>query len=117
MKGLNMTRTYSRGTYTRQSMPWGLYVSAAAMCSDGKVRRVKRIAQTADTFFSVPAAVQVRGKTVAGYITVETEQGYSVDMPHDPAIVKFCAVKYRRNWQMLPEGCWKAPDTHATMDL
>jgi hypothetical protein len=73
------------------------------MCSDGVVRKTKRIAPTADTFFSVPAAIVVRGKTVAGYITVNTRSGSSVPTDDDPARVEFRPYKYRRNYGMLPE--------------
>jgi hypothetical protein len=71
------------------------------MCADGKVRTLKRIAQTADTFFSVPASVRVKGKTVAGYIGTNTVQGFSTATADDPVIVRFHAYKYRRNWRLL----------------
>jgi hypothetical protein len=101
------TREYAYGTSLVQSFPWGLYWSGRAMCSDGRVRALKRIAQTADTFFSVPAAVTVAGRTVAGYVTVECATGSSVPTAGDPSIVKFVAYTYRRNGDALPAGKWK----------
>lgn len=100
-------RDYSRGTYLIFNMPFAVYVGGRAMCSDGKVRSLKRIAETADTFFSVPASIVVKGKTVAGYVTTETEEGLSTDTKADPACIKFCAYTYGRNGHLLPIGSWK----------
>jgi hypothetical protein len=36
-------RNYGYGTYLVHQMPWSTYVRGAAMCSDGKVRTLKRI--------------------------------------------------------------------------
>lgn len=83
------------------------FVGGRVMCSDGKVRRLHRIAQTADTFFSIPASVQVwhNGKrvTVTGYVTIETRDGFSVERPGDPSVVKFVTCKYGKNHEALPE--------------
>jgi len=95
-------RTYADGTFLVQSFPWGFYHGGAAICSDGKVRTLKRIARTADTFFSVPASVTVKGKTVSGYVTVECRSGSSVETDEDPAIVRFVAYTYGRNGALLP---------------
>ena len=88
---------YANGTYITRSYPWGLNVKARALCPDGIVRTCKRVAETADTFFSVPASVNVKGRTVAGYITVQTIEGYSTPTDNDPAIVKFVPYLYRKN--------------------
>lgn len=96
-------RDYASGTYVVNQLPWGLFVSAKALCSDGKVRTVSRIAQTADTFFSIPASIRVKGKTVAGYITFGTASGLSTATESDPARVEFHAYGYRKNGGMLPE--------------
>lgn len=101
------TREYGRGTSVTQRYPWGTYVKARVLCSDGKVRTTTRIAQTAATFFSVPAAVKVRGKTVAGFITVETMRGMSTEADDDPAVVKFHRVDYGKNADMLPKGAYR----------
>lgn len=67
-----MTRTnYANGTHLTTSGHWDVFTSGAAMCPDGKVRALKRIAITADTFFSIPAAVRVKGRTVSGFVTVK----------------------------------------------
>lgn len=100
-------RDYGMGTYLLMRMPFGLFEGGRVLCSDGVVRTLKRIAQTADTFFSIPAAVEVKGKTVAGFVTVETEEGLSTETEKDKAVAKFCAVKYRKNWELLPEGTWR----------
>lgn len=48
---------------------WGIPVKATnVLCPDG-IYRVARITAEADTFFTIPAQVQVRGKTVTGYIS------------------------------------------------
>lgn len=62
-------------TYVTQSMPWGLYLRNGhrLLCADGIIRAAS-MAQTADTFFSIPASIRVNGKTVTGYCT--TAQNY-----------------------------------------
>lgn len=90
-------REYANGTYLLNTMPWGIYVGGAALCADGKVRRLKRIAQTADTAFSVPASVTVKGKTVSGFVTTETLTGSSVPTMDDPTVVRFHAYTYGKN--------------------
>ena len=67
------TRKYGKGTSVTQRFPWGTYVKADVLCADGKVRTTTRIAETADTFYSVPAAVKVNGKTVSGFLTLEDD--------------------------------------------
>jgi len=63
-------------THVTQSCPWGLYSRHGhrLLCSDGQVRAAT-LASTPDTFFSVPASVRVKGKTVSGYMTVEEAGG------------------------------------------
>jgi hypothetical protein len=87
------TTEYANGTYLRTSTMWDLYSGGAAMCSDGKVRVLKRIAITADTFFSIPASVSVRGRTVSGYVSVDT-------LNDDQSTVKFHA--HGKNAALLP---------------
>lgn len=94
---MQTTTKYARGTEWTRRYPWGINVSARAECPDGIVRRVARIAATADTFFSTPAAVKAYGKTVAGYLTIETVSGLSTPIESDPAIVRFVPFKYRKN--------------------
>ena len=94
-------RHYARGTYLVQSMPWGLYRGGRVLCADGRVRALARIALTADTFFSVPAAVRVRGRTVSGYVTVSTLSGLSAGTPADPIVARFVAYTYGKNGALL----------------
>jgi hypothetical protein len=49
--------------------PWLLPIACKhVLCTDGK-RRYARITGDPDTYFSIPASVQVQGSTVSGYIT------------------------------------------------
>lgn len=89
---------HGRHTHLIVEYPWGWYRGGRVMCSDGKVRSLKRIADTADTFFSVPAAVNVGKRTVSGYVTIDEVNGESV--------VLFIAYEYRKNHDVLPEGSW-----------
>ena len=94
------TREYAQDTSVTQEHPWGFYIRARVMCPDGIVRATARIAMTADTFFSVPCAVNVRkGRIlkVSGYMTIETVSGSSVVTDDDPAIVKFRPYTYGKN--------------------
>ena len=100
-------RQYAMDTYLLVRMPFGLFAGGRVLCSDGVVRRLKRISQTADTFFSIPAAVAIKGKTVAGYVTFETETGMTVEIEGDRTVAKFRAYKYRKNCNLLPEGTWR----------
>lgn len=68
-----------------------------ALCEDGKQRTATCSDRGADTFFSIPARVRARGKTVSGYVTRETIQGFSTESPDDPAIWKFVAYRYGKN--------------------
>lgn len=102
------THDYADGTSITQSYPFGSYVAARVMCADGQVRTAKRVAATADTFFSVPCAVTASGRTVSGYLTVEARSGASTTSDRDPAVVKFAAFEYGRNADALPAGLWRS---------
>lgn len=79
----------------------GIYVGGRALCSDGKVRRIKRIAPTPDTFFSIPASVVYRGKTVSGFVAID--RMYPNDDSSEDMVVKFLSYKYRKNGHIIPE--------------
>lgn len=98
---IRVKHEYADGTYLVREYPWGLNVSGAAMCDDGKVRRLARVAQTADTFYSTPASVRVAGRYVAGYVTLSTRAGYSAGTVDDPLVLKFHAYKYRKNGDLI----------------
>lgn len=83
---------YENGTYLLCDGPWDVFRGGAALCADGKVRKLKRIAIVADTWFSVPASVEVKHKTVAGYVSVNDN------------VVVFHAYLYRKNHALLTEG-------------
>ena len=70
------TREYGNGTSITQTFPFGVFIKARMLCADGVVRTTRYIASTADTYFSVPCSVKVKGKTVSGYLTVETRDGF-----------------------------------------
>lgn len=64
------TREHANGTSITTQTTWSGYVRARALCPDGKVRATTRLGPSADTFFSVPAAVKAHGRTVSGFITI-----------------------------------------------
>lgn len=65
-------QTYGKTGVTTH-YPWGLMAAKGTrlLCSDGVIRAPHRLASTADTFFSVSAAMRIRGKYVTGYMTAE----------------------------------------------
>jgi hypothetical protein len=94
-------RNYASGTYLEVTYPWGVYVGGAALCPDGIVRRLKRIARTADTLFSIPASVTFKGKTIAGYVTFENDIGTSTEDKEHPHYVSFRPYTYRQNGSLF----------------
>ncbi len=78
----------SRKTYIETAGPWSVNVNAAVECPDGIIRKVKRIAIEADMYFSIPAAIHYKGKTVTGFVT-----GGNCDNPE----YRFIPYKYRKN--------------------
>lgn len=92
LKGFNL-----KDQVVTRSHYWSELVSVSnAICEDGK-QRMARVTAPADTFFSIPARVQVRGKTVSGYLSTETIQGYSTPTQNDPAVWHFRAYSYGKN--------------------
>jgi len=65
-------QTYGKTKVTTY-YPWGLMTAKGTrlLCSDGVIRAPHRLASNADTFFSVPAAMRIKGKYVTGYMTTE----------------------------------------------
>lgn len=59
--------------------PFGLFARSGhrLLCADGKVRAAE-LAQTADTWFSIPAQVRVKSQSVSGYATTEENSDGSV---------------------------------------
>ena len=102
-------REGAKGTYMDMEYPWGWYRGGRVLCSDGKIRNLKWVSETADTFFSVPATVKVSGKSVAGYVTTETMSGLSTETPDDPMVYKFIAHSYGKNGHLLPGLAYREP--------
>lgn len=65
-------------------MPFGIFQRSGSrvLCGDGKIRSLAYLAKTADTFYSVPAAVRIGGRYVSGYVTTfeasPSSQGHKV---------------------------------------
>lgn len=86
---------------TRSAFPFASLAKVTnAICEDGKQRNAFVTAEP-DTFFSVPARVYVKGKTVSGFLSRETIQGFSTETPDDPAVWKFTAYSYGKNGHLL----------------
>jgi hypothetical protein len=72
-------RQYEKGTFLVMWLPFGSYFQGAAMCPDGKVRRLKTISECADTAWTIPASISYRGKTVSGHVEFKSDSGLSTD--------------------------------------
>lgn len=55
-------------TWLETTGPWDIPYRARVLCADGRYR-IAYTAQSADTWFSLPARVKVKGKTITGYVT------------------------------------------------
>ena len=98
---------YAYGTRLDTAGPWQLYSGGRALCSDGVIRPLAYVAHSADTWFSVPAAVRVSGRYVAGYVSTGTLDGSDVYVnDDDPRVVKFHRFDYGPNHDALPAGSW-----------
>jgi len=74
--------------------PWQVpYQAKRVLCSDGKRRHAFNL-RTPDTYFSLPASVKVKGKTVTGYLTTGETDGNRD--------VFFRSYTYGKNGGMLP---------------
>ena len=76
---------YPSGTL-RQSTRRGM-----VRCADGIIRKV--LLSVPDTFFSIPARVYAYGKTIAGFVTCDSESGEYL----------FHAYLNRKNAHVIPE--------------
>ncbi len=65
---MQATRVLSAGPFA------SLLAIKDCLCPDGK-RRLARVTGEADTFFSVPARVTYRGKTVTGFVSFHDGDG------------------------------------------
>lgn len=59
--------------------PWGLIRRNGnrLLCADGNIRAAE-LAQTPDTFFSIPAHIRIKGKRIEGYASSDESQGERV---------------------------------------
>jgi len=66
-------------TSLSQIYPWGLFRRCGhrLLCADGVIRAAE-LAQCADTFFSIPASIRIRGKRISGYATSDESEGVRV---------------------------------------
>jgi hypothetical protein len=73
--------------------PWGMTRGrkAKALCADGRIRSATATAEP-DTYFSVPARVSVRHKTVSGFLMVEGNEWMT-----------FTAYLYGKNADLIVE--------------
>lgn len=94
------TKRYGYDTELTVERPWGWYLSGRAFCPDGKVRALARISTTADSFYSVPAAVKVAGRTVSGFVSIEDTVYDRPDV--DDQVVIFTPNESGRNAGLLP---------------
>lgn len=80
---MNTSKNYLGKTYLTRSYPWGLHPRNGhrLLCADGIIRAAE-LAETADTFFSIPASVRINGKRVSGYATT----GSIDDLSSSPAV-------------------------------
>jgi hypothetical protein len=99
-----MTTLYSEGTYLERNPSFGGgFAKGRALCSDGQVRAVRfPRGGHADTHFSVPATVSVKGKTVSGFVSVSSRDGFDTATDDDPAVVRFTSFIYGKNGGLLP---------------
>ena len=76
--------------------PWERpYKVTRVLCADGR-ERVAYV-RDADTFFTMPARVKVRGRTVTGHIWIDTVP----DSPTEGHVL-FVPFAYRKNANALP---------------
>ena len=66
-------------TKINYSYPWGLIRRNGnrLLCADGVIRAAE-LAQTPDTFFSIPAYIRIKGKRIEGYASSDESKGERV---------------------------------------
>lgn len=86
-------REYAADTAVGYSAgPWAVIVWFKLLCTDGAVRKTKRVAAAADTFFSHGCTVSVRNRTVSGF-------AHLIEGPDGPI---YCFTATGRNRALLP---------------
>ena len=71
---MSITKNVLGKTHVSRSYPWGLHPRNGhrLLCSDGVIRAAE-MAETADTYFSVPASIRINGKRITGYASCERD--------------------------------------------
>lgn len=71
---MSITKNVLGKTHVSRSYPWGLHPRNGhrLLCSDGVIRSAE-MAETADTYFSVPASIRINGKRITGYTSCERD--------------------------------------------
>lgn len=71
---MSITKNILGKTHVSRSYPWGLHPRNGhrLLCSDGVIRSAE-MAETADTYFSVPASIRINGKRITGYTSCERD--------------------------------------------
>lgn len=85
-------------------MPFGsLRKVTNVLCEDGKFRNAHIVSEP-DTYFSIPAVVYVKGKTVRGFVSCDHNDDYldAVDMRNSANCWYFRAYKYLKNAYLIP---------------
>jgi hypothetical protein len=80
------------------------------LCSDGRIRTATATADP-DTFFTIPARVSVRGRTVTGSVSTLDADMWTypgVTIPADAPAYMFAPFTYRKNHDALP--AWSRPE-------
>lgn len=84
-------------TFLSQTYPWGLFrrTGHRLLCADGVIRAAE-LAQCADTYFSIPASVRIKGKRVSGYATCDESEGVRVHTfrPYDKHKAAFPSLEW-----------------------
>jgi hypothetical protein len=77
---------------------WGIAVAVKhCLCPDG-VRRRARLTADADTFFSIPATITVKGTTISGFVT--GREGDDGERDYE-----FCVVQGRKHSDFFGPRC------------
>jgi len=78
---MNITKTIKGKTHVSRSYPWGLHPRNGhrLLCADGVIRAAE-MAETADTYFSVPASIRINGKRISGYASCEKDSTWEKEV-------------------------------------
>ena len=103
---------YAHGTELRTRQPWGINTYCRAVCPDGKVRTMSRIAIVADTFWTIPAKVNVRGVSVKGYVDFVDCNNPTCSTTQDNTVlaVRFIAIDSPNADKVFPKQPFVALD-------